>query len=369
MKQLRGTALYCGIGNTTEEMEAHLKAAANVGINAVFSSLQLPEADKEILLRDFPKMAALAHKYGMSVDADISERSADLFGLDLHDFAAFKKMGVDYARIDGGYTDEEIVAASHNDAGVIIELNAVLANDAWLEKLIELGINKEQIHFCHNYYPMRYSGMTIEALRDANAVIHRHGFTVAGFIPSKTHQRIGCLIGLPTAERWREMDTHTVIQEAFMFGLDDVYFGDDFADVSELKLLTEADPNVVTFRFRPFVEGDIMDWLIGREMSQTYCGTPEKIIRSGYSSHSYKGYADDTFSCLRRRGDVTVCKSTLWRYSGEIQLVRNDLPRDENIGIIGRIVDEDLPLLDTMCGDSALPQERRHFRLVPDKNA
>ncbi|MBQ4161232.1 MAG: DUF871 family protein [Clostridia bacterium] len=99
MKPLRGTALYCGIGNTIEEMEAHLKAAAAVGINAVFSSLQLPEADKEILLRDFPKMAEIAHSYGMAIDADISERSADLFGLDLHDFAAFKKMGVDYARI------------------------------------------------------------------------------------------------------------------------------------------------------------------------------------------------------------------------------------------------------------------------------
>jgi len=366
MNPLRGTALYCGIGNTIEEMEAHLKAAASVGINAVFSSLQLPEADKEILLRDFPKMAEIAHRYGMVIDADLSERSADLFGLDLHDFAAFKKMGVDYARIDGGYTDEEIVAASHNTAGVVIELNAVLATDEWLEKLIKLGINKEQIHFCHNYYPMRYSGMTEENLRANNAVIHRHGFTVAGFIPSKVHPRMACSIGLPTAERWREMDTHTVIQEAFLFGLDDVYYGDDFADISELKLLCEADANVVTFRFHPFVEGKILDWLCGREMSQTYCGTPETVLRSGYTSHSYPGDVDDTFSCLRRRGDVTVCKSTLWLYSGEIQLVRQDLPRDKNIGIIGRLVDEDLPLLDSVGGDDVLPSERKHFRLVRD---
>ena len=45
MKPLRGTALFCGIGNTIEEMKAHLEQDAFVGINAVFTS-QLPEANK-----------------------------------------------------------------------------------------------------------------------------------------------------------------------------------------------------------------------------------------------------------------------------------------------------------------------------------
>jgi hypothetical protein len=61
---------------------------------------------------------------------------------------------------------------------------------------------------------------------------------------------------------------------------------------------------------------------------------------------SYPGNADNTPSCTRRKGDVTICKSPLLRYSGEIQLVRKDLPMDPYIGLIGRIIDEDLPLLD-----------------------
>lgn len=358
MKPLRGTALYCGIGNTIEEMKMHLKQAASAGINAVFSSLQLPEANKEELLRDFPLMAKLAHSYNMIVDADISERSANLFGINLHDFAAFKKMGVDIARIDGGYTDEEIVAASQNTEGIIIELNAVLATDIWLQKLIEMGINKNQVHFCHNYYPMRYTGLTVEDAMSMNDVIHRYGFKVGGFIASQTHQRIACSIGLPTLERHREMDTFTAVQEAFMFGLDDIFFGDDFADISELKTLTDTDPEVVTIRFRPFVEGDLTDWLVGRVMDQTQCGL-KHILRSNFGSDSFPGNADYTLSCRRFRGDVTVCKSGLWRYSGEIELVRKDLPADKDFGLIGRIIDEDLPLLDTL-------RKRKKFRLVRD---
>lgn len=358
MKGLRGTALYCGIGKTVEEMEEHIRAAAGVGINAIFTSLQLPESDKEILLRDFPKMSEIAHKYGMVVEADLSERSADLFGIDLHDYKSLKKMGVDLARLDYGFTDEELVEASFNKEGIVVELNAVLATDKWLKKLLDMGINKEQVHFCHNYYPMRYTGMTEEELRAANGTVHKYGFKVSGFIPSKTHMRLACGIGLPTAERWREMDTHTAIQEAFMFGLDDVFFGDDFADVSELKMLADADSEVVCFRYHPFCDKELADWLTGRVMNRTYCGTPGKVIRNDYIRQTFKGNADDTFSCRRHRGDVTICKSTLWRYSGEIQLVCSDLPRDESIGIIGRIVDEDLPLLDTIRLENKFKLER-----------
>lgn len=356
MKPLRGTALFCGIGNTIEEMRAHLEQAASVGINAVFTSLQLPEANKEELLRDFPVMAEIAHNYGMIIDADVSERSAELFGLDLHDYAAFKNLGLDYLRIDGGYTDEEIVAATHNTYGITIELNAVLATDEWLNTLIELGINKEQVHFCHNYYPMRYTGLTPEEALKMNDVIHRHGFTVGGFLASQTHQRIACSIGLPTLERHRNMDVFAAAQEAFLLGFDDLFFGDDFADISELKVLAEAEPGIVTFRIKPFVEGELMDWLLGRILGQTQSGL-EYIVRSGYVSSSFPGYCDDTLSCERRRGDVTICKSSLLRYSGEIELVRKDLPADPNIGLIGRIIDEDIPILEIL-------RTRNKFRLI-----
>lgn len=347
MENIRGTALYCGIGNNISQMKKHLEEAASVGINAVFTSLQLPEANKEQLLKDFVVMTEIAHSYGMVVEADISERTANLFGLDMKDIAAFHRMGIDYARIDYGFSDEELVAASQNKDNVTIVLNAVSATDEWLTKLENLGLNKEQVCFGHNYYPMRYTGMGFDEAKKINDVIHKHGFRVSGFLASQTHHRIACSIGLPTLERHREMNVFTATQEAFLCGMDDLFFGDDFASVDEMKILSSTDAEVVTIRIQPFNEGEITDWLLGRPLVQMQFGL-EKIIRSTFGGASaFTGNPDNTPSLIRKRGDVTICKTPLLRYSGEIQIVRKDLPMDPDIGIIGRVIDEDLPLLDT----------------------
>ena len=108
MKPLKGTSLYCGIGVSLKEMEEHLKMASEIGINAVFTSLQLPEANRDEVLRDFRPMAEIAHHYGMLVDADLSSRSAKMFGIDHTNLKEIKSFGVDIARLDGGYTDEDL---------------------------------------------------------------------------------------------------------------------------------------------------------------------------------------------------------------------------------------------------------------------
>lgn len=360
MKNLRGTALYCGIGNDIAQIKNHIEKAADAGINALFTSLQLPESDKTQLLKDFPIMAEIAHSNGMSVEADISERTANLFGLDMKDIASFHKMGVDYARLDYGFSDEETVALSHNDHNVTVVLNAEFASDEWLTRLKELGINKEQVCFCHNYYPMRYTGLTFADAKKLNDIVHNHGFRVSGFLASQTHRRIACSIGLPTLERHRDMNVFTAAQEAFLCGMDDLFFGDDFASLDDMRTLASIDAEVVTLRIIPFVEGEITDWLLGRVLEQTQCGL-EMILRSNFMRSAFPGNPDHTEALERHRGDVTICKSSLWRYSGEIQLVRKDLPIDPGMGLIGRIVDEDLPLLDTF-------RSSKKFRLVRSKN-
>lgn len=346
MKTFKGTAAYCGIGNDIEDICKHLEIAASVGINAVFTSLQLPESDKEQLLREFPIMVKKAHSLGMFVDADIGERSAKLFGIGLHDFDAFNDLGIDIVRLDNGYTSEKLVEASHNKYGLIAEINAAHVSDEQLSRLVELGINKEKIHFCHNYYPMRYTGFSFDDAKTANDIIHKYGFRVGGFIASWTHHRMGCGFGLPTIENHRYMKPFISIQDGYLAGYDDMFFGDDFADVSELKLLVETDPSVVKLHMEPLVDDEIIDWIFDRELLQTQCGL-EMMVRSNFDKSTYPGYVDGFKSAPRKRGDVTVCKSPYLRYKGEIQIVRKDMPEDPDIATIGRIAEDDIMLLDT----------------------
>ena len=347
MEPLRGTATYIGIGTGLDEIEAHLDEAAELGINAMFTSLQLPEADIEQTLRDFPKMAEIAHGYGMLVEADIATRTATRFGIDMFDTRALKQLGLDIARYDGGCTTEDLVRLTHNNDGLIIDLNAAEVTIEQLEAFDALGINKENAHFCHNYHPMRYTGLKLEQAAEKNAMIHKFGYRVAGFIPGVSHRRIACKIGLPTVERHRDMSVFTSITEAFLLGFDDLFFGDDLASREELRILAEAESDVTTFRAELYDDGDVAEWLIGRKLDQLQIA-PDEIIRSHFNRKEsiYPGGYDGGLERERHRGDITIASSRMWRYSGEVQIARMDLPCDPEMRIVGRIIDEDMPLLD-----------------------
>ena len=352
MKTLKGTALYCGIGYGTEKMKKHLDDAAAVGMNAVFTSLQLPEADVEATLRDFPIMAKEAHERGMLVAADIAARTATKFGIQLSDLLAIKQLGVDIMRLDGGYNDEEIAALTRNELGMVIMLNA--AQERRLENICSFEMNKDLVLCCHNYYPMKYTGLTRAEAKAKNDVIHKYGLRVAGFCSSSTHQRIGCGLGLPTVEEMRGMDVFAAAQEMRLLGFDDIFFGDDLADKREMSTLVEALNGPVTFRMKPLIDDPVISWLDGRVLYQIG-NNLEKIVRSSFC-HKPSIYDGDTEVGLggeRKKGDVTLCKKALLRYAGEIQLCRTDLPDDPDIGIIGHIIDEDIPLLENFKTDDA----------------
>ena len=348
MDNIRGTALFCGLDYSVEEMERHLLQAHEAGINAVFTSLQLPEADKQKCLRDFPKMAEIAHKYGMKVEADLGPRTANMFGIGMMDFKALSQIGVDIMRMDGGYTPDQTVEATHNKEGLIVSLNAAIVTSQSMERLIGSGICRENAVFCHNYHPMMYTGLKPQKAKENNDLIHSYGFTVSGFLASQHHKRIGCSLGLPTVEQMRYTPVDVAARQAMILGFDGLYFGDDFASLEEMKILVGAKPGAVTFRLVPEVKGDVMDWLIGRELKQMQYGLDE-IVRSNFLDKEsiYAGGFEDSLVRPRKKGDVCMCKAALLRYAGEVQICRTDLPADENIGVIGHIATEDLPLLDS----------------------
>ena len=133
-----------------------------------------------------------------------------------------------------------------------------------------------------------------------------------------------------------------------LYAINDIFFGDDLASKEELSLLINRHPTAITFRMKPEIEGDVMDWLLGRELRQIQKDLPE-IIRSHFNDPEsiYKRGNVDGVSEDIKRGDVLMCKADLLRYAGEVQLARKDLPADPSIGRIGRIIDKDLPLLES----------------------
>ena len=348
-KPIRGTALYCGIDVSFEQMKEHLRIAAQEGINGLFTSLQLPESDRDTVLRDMPRLTEEAHRYNIQVDADVGPRTAEKFGLNLRKASDFKRFGLDVIRLDGGYTPEQTAEFSHNTDGLMLELNSAHVTPEYLDTLDRLDINKENVRFCHNYYPVTYTGMRPGRTLEINRLIRQYGYRAGGFIASQTHQRYACNEGLPTLERHRNMDIKAVLQEMMLLDFDDIFFGDDLASQEELRLLGhfEAEP-VVTFRIQADVDDPVIQWLDGRQFRQMQCGRDlDAFVRSSFGDvpNMYRGFQGG-ITADRRAGDVTILRDMCCRYAGEVQIVRQDLPASEKAGKVAHVIPEDVPILE-----------------------
>ena len=356
MEYLKGTSVFCGIGNSIEEICKHLDEAAANGVTILFTSLQLPEADKDILLRDFPKMTEHAHKLGIKVDTDISRWSAEYFGIDYKNLKEIKKFGVDIVRLDFGFKLEETAQMTFNEEGLEIEMNATDITEEKLQKLCSYPLNKENLRFCHNYYPMPYTGQSYEETLHFNSLIHKYGFKVSGFIPSNTHHRIGCSRGLPTMEHQRYQSTRINVQEGYLCGFDDILFGDDFASKEELETLNKFNKGLTVFRMKPIIKGEIIDWFKDRVLyNQTY--NINQIIRV-WERMKCPYNVDDIPLRQCTRGAVAIIKSNgdYKRHQGVIFISKVDLPLDDNFAVIGYINEEDLTLVDryTVLGNDLM---------------
>lgn len=346
MENKLGTSAFCGVGASLETIYKHLEDAASCGVEVVFTSLQLPEADKETVLNEFPKVAEYAHKLGLKIDTDLSKKTADYYGIDYKNIKEIKKMGVDIARLDYGFKLEETAALTFNEEGIMIEMNATHVTEEKLKELASYPLNKDNIRFCHNYYPLPLTGQRYEETKELNALIHKYGFKVMGFIPSNTHHRIGCRAGLPTIEDQRNQPTHINVQEGYLCGFDDICFGDDLASKEELAILAKYKKGETVFRMKPCVDDAIIEWLETAELLPWRYNL-DKIIRQ-WKGCGYQGNVDNIPATERPRGTVAVCKANgdYRRYKGELIISKVDLPYDENYATIGHILEEDFPLID-----------------------
>src|SRR5699024_1506552 len=64
-------------------------------------------------------------------------------------------------------------------------------------------------------------------------------------------------------------------------------------------------------------------------------------------------------NCVERlAGSITIDNDKYLRYQGEIQITVNDLPADEKVNVLGRVIDEDCPLLNKIKGNQKFMIER-----------
>lgn len=319
-----GISFYLNDSNA----EDRIAIAGKMGVKRAFTSLHIPEESGDLASRA-KKLLQTAKDAGMEVYADVSLKTPAHLGLDsLH---ALKSLGVSGLRLDDFFEHEMIIKLANDFK---IALNASILFEADLRALLDGGLKASQLFAWHNFYPRRETGLAESFFLAQNELYKRLGISIGAYIPGDGEKRGPLFEGLPTLEKHRQADPFISALELFQEGVDDVYIGDPEVSEDLLGRLIEFDMhNRVSVRIEGFQEEE---YQIRPDFSRD-------VVRLMDTRSSNPVVPENTDT--RPKGTITRDNEGYGRYCGEVQITLNDLPADARVNVIGRIVEEDLPLL------------------------
>ena len=342
-----GVSFFTGMEQTAGQNIEYLRLAAHQGVQHLFTSLHIPEADCRSLAVDCRKVLRVAKQLGFTVTADISPRTWALLKLKPQELGEW---GIDGLRIDYGFSPEQICRLSR-DSGLQIELNASSMTEEELEKILATGVERRKLCAGHNYYPRPETGLGFDLFVRRSRQFHRLEIPVSVFVPGQLHLRGPIRAGLPTLETHRRLGAVDAARQLWATGLvDTILFGDPLVSAGDLAAVAALPcnmPEPMRLRIETFALT-----AAERRVVELPCHTNRNdasgvIVRSQESRES--GIAPilpRSDVRIRHRGDVTIDNSRYGRYAGELQIVLKDLPADEKVNVVGRVVTTDLCLLE-----------------------
>lgn len=342
-----GISVYITPEFTMDKNVEYIETAKLLGYDILFTSLHLPEVDYKYIIHKYRHLLRIAKENNMTVVADIARDIMDIFGATARDLSPFKVLNIDILRIDCGFSYDEIISMSNNDVGLKIQLNASTIAQEDLIFLDGKGVNWDNISFCHNFYPRPDTGLSYNFFMKKNKMLKELGAQIWSFIPSQVGKRGPLFEGLPTLEIHRERDSYIAARHLAYTGLiDGIIFGDAYADKNELKKVASINSDMIEININLI---DIINEeeknIIFLPFHSNRMDAPEHIVRSNVSRrYARKGMRIKPNNCMTRETfSVTIDNERFDRYSGELQIVLKDLPRDQRINVVGKVCsDEDI---------------------------
>lgn len=347
-----GISIYPEVASLEENMAYALKAS-RCGFDRIFTCLLSVEGDKETIISEFKTLMDYCKGLGFEIIVDVAPGIFKDLGIRYDDLSFFKEMGVDGLRLDEGFTGLEEAMMTYNEEGLMIELNVSQPN-YYLENILSYEPDSHMLIGCHNFYPMRRTGLDRELFLKNSRKYKEKGIRVAAFITAKEGP-LGpwnTTDGLCTLEEHRDLEDITVqARDLWNTGVvDDVIIGNCFASDEELEALgglrrgllvldldletelsdTEKD---ILFDELHFHRGDHSEYFVRSTMP-----------RVKYRDHHIpKNNARDI-----SRGDIIIKNHSQERYKGELHIALKDFENDGSSNVIGRVREDNMFLIDTI---------------------
>ncbi|MCR8850374.1 MupG family TIM beta-alpha barrel fold protein [Rossellomorea sp. SC111] len=314
-----------------EDAEARILRASSSGVKLAFTSLHIPE-ESGISPDRVRGLLSLFKREGFRVFADVSKKTPAMLGL--YRFEELKELGVTSLRLDDGFTTDEMLELSRHFR---IAINASTVGGKELQRWIDCGLATGNIIAWHNFYPKPETGLDQDYFLEQQNLYDTLGIPVYAFIPGDEKKRGPLHLGLPTLEDHRGQSPYVSALQLKTWGVTGVFVGDPgCSEELQEKLVRFDQEDIIELRYsgnweidgeyqlRPDPGRDVFRLLDTRTGSEIPPQTTEE----------------------RPRGAITQDNNLYGRYRGEMQIVRCDLESNPAVNVMGRVCDEDLPLLE-----------------------
>lgn len=159
--------------DTPEQICAYIDEAADNGFSRIFSCLLPVEGkSRDEIFEEFKGLNEYAHSKGMEVFLDVAPAVLKELGVDWNDLTFFKDMKADGIRLDEGFDGMKEAMMTCNPQGLKIEVNASFGN-GYIDNIMSHHPDVSHLTTCHNFYPQRFSGLSLEHFRKSNEDIKK----------------------------------------------------------------------------------------------------------------------------------------------------------------------------------------------------
>lgn len=341
---MRGISVYLGEGSL-KDLEPYIQRVRKLGFRSIFTSLHIPEEDPAVYEERLRELGVLALAYEMELMADISPKSLGHLGFTWDNAEGLVEWGVTGLRIDYGIDERTIVELSGK---MKIALNASTLTKEGLARLKAAGLRTEATEAWHNFYPRPETGLDTQDFHDVNEWLKIEGLTVMAFIPGDGQRRGPLFEGLPTLEEHRSVSPFSAYMAFEKSGLiDKILVGDIMLSEESLAQFTAYEQGVIQLRAESLTENqDLME--TAGTVQTNRLDAARDCVRS-MESREYGLFGtrrlDPEHTIVRPIGSITVDNERYGRYQGEMQITKRALPADDRVNVIGKVLQQDLPLL------------------------
>ncbi len=304
-----------------------------------FTSFHIEEEFNDTFEKRAKALLKTLKDAGKKVIVDISPKGVKQLGYkNLCEFV--QNEHIDVIRLDYGFQVDEMLEVGKY---ATVALNASTIDE---ETIDTLSKNHVQIMAIHNFYPRKDTGLDSEYLLEKNKVLKEKNVLVGCFIAGDENYRGPLYEGLPTLEEHRFLKPYVQYLElSILYGVDMIMVGDygiseaqeelikDYIETKEIKIPVKLD--------------DDYHYLFNTTYTNRI-DSPKGLIRIQESrEYATKGTIIEPSNMINRtRGSITIDNKDYLRYSGEVQIMKDDYPMCERVNVIGKVDDDYLKLID-----------------------